>query len=88
MSKILKWHKAIRTISEGRNGLIQTTGILAHTTHLRYYENEGEGQDYQFFDDAAVKIHPITSKGRAGRGSITIPRSELDNFIKLLKAFQ
>ena len=34
-----------------------------------------------------VYIFPITSKGALGHGSIAIPKSEINNLIKILKTF-
>lgn len=67
------------TISNGRNGTIQTTGIEIYKSPARIDENN---QTYK-----CIRVYPITSYDRAGNCWIELPTSEIENFIKELQNY-
>lgn len=71
--------KGKTTISNGRNGTIQTTGIEIYKSPPRIDE------DNKIYE--TIRIFPITSYDRAGNCWIELPTSEIQNFIKQLEEY-
>lgn len=67
------------TISNGRNGTIQTTGIEIYKSPPRIDESN---KIYE-----CIRIFPITSYDKAGNCWIEIPVPEIKNFIKQLEEY-
>jgi len=64
------------TISNGRNGTIQTIGVEIYKSPPMIDESN---KVYE-----CIRIFPITSYDKAGNCWIEIPTSEIQNFIKQL----
>lgn len=67
------------TFSQGRNGLIQTTGIEIYKSYPRI---DSENKEYD-----CIRVFPITSYDKAGNLWIEIPCVEIENFIKELQTY-
>jgi len=71
--------KGKTTISNGRNGYLQTTGIEIYKSYKRLDE---DNKEYE-----CIRIFPITSRDVAGNCWIELPVPEIKNFIKQLEEY-
>lgn len=71
--------KGKTTISNGRNGTIQTTGLEIYKSYQRIDE---DNKEYE-----SVRIYPITSYDKAGNAWLEIPIPEIENLIKELQTY-
>lgn len=66
-------------ISQGRNGLLNTTGVSIYKSYGRLDSNNN------VYDN--VRIYPITSRDTEGNCWIEVPVDEIENFIEQLKKY-
>lgn len=71
--------KGKTTISNGRNGTIQTTGIEIYKSYPRI---DSENKEYD-----CIRIYPITSYDKAANCWLEIPTSEIESLIKELQIY-
>lgn len=67
------------TFSQGRNGLVQTTGIEIYQSYPRI---DSENKEYD-----CIRIFPVTSYDKAANCWLEIPVNEIENFIKELQTY-
>lgn len=67
------------TISNGRNGTIQTTGIEIYNAYPRI---DSENKEYK-----CIRIFPITSYDKAGNCWVELPTDYIPDLIEQLKTY-
>lgn len=67
------------TFSQGRNGILQTTGIEIYKSYPRI---DSENKSYE-----CIRVYPITSYDKAGNAWLELPVDEIENFIKELQTY-